>query len=60
MAYVTSSDNRRGGSRGTIGTIAPLKYTKETLFTMILHNSENNIRDTRLFWRQFLCHCSVV
>ena len=38
--YVT-----QGGYRG--GEISPLKLMKVTLFTMILYNSENNIRDWR-------------
>jgi len=32
----------RGGSRGAIGAIAPLKPTKVTFFTMILYNSERH------------------
>jgi len=35
----------RGGSRGAIGAIVPVKPTKVTLFSMILHNSENSIRN---------------
>jgi len=51
---------RRGGSRGTIGAIAPLKFTKVTLFTMILYNWEDSIRDMRPFCRPLFCHSSVV
>jgi len=36
------------------------KPKKVTLFTMILHNSENNICDIRPFCRPLLCHSSVV
>ena len=49
-----------GGSRGTIGAIAPLKFTKVTLFTMILYNWEDSIRDMRPFCRPLFCHSSVV
>jgi len=38
----------QAGAWGTIGEIPPKTY-KGTLFTMILHNSENNIRDIRPF-----------
>jgi len=40
--------------------IAPLNPTKVSLFTMILYNSENNIRDIRPFCRPLFCHSSVV
>jgi len=43
-----------------IGAIAPLKPQKVTLFTMILHNSENNIRVVRPFFRPLFCHSSFV
>jgi len=46
--------------RGAIAPIAPLKPMKVTSFTMILHNSENSIRDIRPFCRQLFCHSSVV
>jgi len=46
---------------GAIGAIAlPLKSTKAIFFSMILHNSENNIRDIRPFRRPLFCHRSVV
>jgi len=48
----------QGGSRG--GATVPLKLTKVTLFTMILYNSENSIRDVRSFWGQLFCHSGVV
>jgi len=52
------------GSQGRIqrGAIAPPKTYESTvtLFTMILYNSENNIRDTRPFCRPLFCHSSVV
>ena len=43
-----------------IWAIAPLKPTKVTLFTIILHNSKNNIHDIRTFRRSLFCHSSVV
>jgi len=43
-----------------IEAIVPLKPTKVTLFIMILNNSENSIRDIRLFCRLLLYHGSVV
>jgi len=51
----------RGGSqKGAIGAIAPLKPAKVTLFTMILYNSENNIRDIRPFCRPLFGHITAV
>jgi len=50
----------RGGSRGTIRAIAPIKPKKVTLITTVLYNPENNIRDIRSFCRPLLCHSSVV
>jgi len=51
----------RGGSReGRLGRSLSLKPTKVTLFTMILYNSENSIRDIRLFCRPLFCHSSFV
>jgi len=52
----------QGLIQGAIGTIVPppLKHRKETLFTMILYNSENNIPYIRPFCRPLLCHSSVV
>ena len=47
----------RGKSKGTV---APLKPMKVTLFTTILYNSKNSIRDIRPFCRPLLCHSSVV
>jgi len=41
------------------GTIAPLKPTKVSLFTIIFYNSKNNIRDISLFCRPLFCHSSV-
>jgi len=51
--YSTGADPERGA-------IAPLKPKKVTLFTMILYNSENNIRDTRPLCSVLFCHSSVV
>ena len=45
---------------GTIGTIAPPKTYESNFFTMILYNSENNIRDIRPLFRQLFCHRSAV
>jgi len=42
------------------GTIAPIKPAKVTLSTIIFYNPENNIRDTRPFFRPLFCHSSVV
>jgi len=51
----------RGGSRGQLKVIAPLlKPTKDTLFAMILYNSENSIRDVRTFCCPLFRHSSVV
>jgi len=48
-------------SRGvTVGAIAPLKRAKVSLFTMILYNSENTIRDIRSFCPPLFCQSSVV
>ena len=44
---------------GPIGAIAPMKPTKQTLFTIVLHNLENNIRDIMLVYRPLFCHSSV-
>jgi len=41
---------------GAIGAIAPLKPSKVTFFTMILHKSENSIRDGRPFCRPLFGH----
>jgi len=46
MQVLSATDHAiRGGSRGQMGRSRPLKPKKETLFTMILYNSENSIRD---------------
>jgi len=50
---------RGGSSGGALGQSPLLKPTKVTLFTIILYNSENNIRDTRPFCRPMFYHCSV-
>jgi len=50
----------QGQIRGAIGAIAPLKPTKLTIFTMILHNLENSIRDIMPFFPPLVCHNSVV
>jgi len=51
--------NRGGSRKGHLGR-CPLKPTKVILFTVILHSSENNIRDIRPFWRPLFCHSNVV
>jgi len=51
---------RADSGGGAFGAIAPSKPTKVTLFTMILHNSENSIRDIRPFCRLLFCHSSVL
>jgi len=38
--------NTRADTGGTIGAIASLKPTKETLFGKIVYNSVNSIHDT--------------
>jgi len=38
----------------------PSKTYENNLFTMILHNSENSIRDIKLFCRPLFCHSRVV
>ena len=50
----------RSGSKGSDWAIAPPKPLKVTFFTIIVYNSENNIRGIRLFFRQLFCHTSVV
>jgi len=39
---------------GAIEAIAPPKTYELTLFTMIVYNSENSIRNTKLFCHPFL------
>ena len=46
----------QGGNRGDR---PPTTYGSITLFTMIFYNSNNNIRDIRLFCRPLFCHSSV-
>jgi len=43
------------GTDPDVGAIALFKLAKVNFFTMILYNSENNIRDKRSF-----CHPSIV
>ena len=51
----------RGGSKGgRLRRSSPLKPAKVTLFTMILNNSENIIRDIRPFCPDLFCHSSIV
>jgi len=52
----TSSD----GSRGAIGTNAPLKPTEVTLLIIILYNSEYSIRGLRPIYHPLFCQSSVV
>jgi len=44
---------------GRLGRSLPLKPTQVTLFTMILYNWENSIRDIRPFFHPLFCHSSV-
>jgi len=60
---IAASNNpqRQGWIKGAaIGAIARLKSTKVTSFTIIFNNSENSIRDERLFCHPLYCHSSVV
>jgi len=45
---------------GAIEGIALPKTYESTLFTLIEYNSENSIRNTRLFCHPLFCHRSVV
>jgi len=49
-----------GADPGGGGAIAPSKTYKVTLFTMILYNLDNSIRDIRPFCHPLFCHGSVV
>jgi len=51
---------RRGVKTRAIETIATSKTYEVTLFTMIVYNTENSIRNTRLFCHPLFCHRSVV
>ena len=53
---------RRGVKTGANpgGTIAIPKTYEVTLFAMIVYNSENSIRNARLFCHPLFCHRSVV
>jgi len=50
---------RRGETRAIEGIALPKTY-ELTLFTMIVYNSENSIRNTRPFCHPLFCHKSVV
>jgi len=45
---------------GAIEAIAPPKAYELTLFTIIVYNSENSIRNTRPFCLPLFCHRSIV
>jgi len=45
---------------GNWGDRSPPKPTEGSLFTIILYNSENNIRVRRPFCRPLFCHSNVV
>jgi len=49
-----------GADPGGLGRSPPLKPTKVTLFAMIFHNAEINIRDVRSFCRPLFCYSSVI
>jgi len=51
---------RKGVKTGAIEAIAPLITYELTLFTTIVYNSENIIRNTRLFCHPLVCHRNVV
>jgi len=54
-------DVKTGAKPGGAIERIPLPKTCElTLFTMIAYNSENSIRNTRLFCHPLFCHRSVV
>ena len=48
------------GMKGRLGRLPPLKTTKITLFTVILCNTKDNIRDIRPLFRRLHCQSSVV
>jgi len=53
--------NCRGGPRGgRLGRSPPPKTYRSNFFTIILYNSENNIRDITPFFRSLFCHRIVV
>jgi len=63
--YVKAMGVRKGvktgaNPGGAIEAIAPPKTYEVTLFTMIVYNTENSIRNTRLFCHPLFCHRSVV
>jgi len=63
--YVKTMGVRRGVKTGAkpgwaIEGIAFPNTYELTLFTMIVYNSENSIRNTKLFCRPLFCHRSVV
>jgi len=63
--YVKTMGVRRGDKTGAnpggaIDAIVPPKTYELTLFTTILYNSENSIRNTKLFCHPLFCHRSVV
>ena len=45
---------------GRLGRSFPVKPTKAILFTIILYNSQNYIRDVRPLCRPLFCHSNVV
>jgi len=49
-----------GGSGGDLDDRPLYNLRQCLLFTMILYNSENSIRDIRPFCRPLFCHSSVV
>jgi len=61
VAYVKTIGVRRGvKTRANPEGNRPPKTYKLTLFTMIVYNSENSIRNTRPFCHPLFCHSSVV
>jgi len=51
---------RRSVKTGAIEGVALPKTYELTLFTTTVDNSENSIRNTRLFCHPLFCHVSVV
>jgi len=60
VSYTCSCSTQGRIQGGAIGVISPPKTFESNFFTMILYNSENSIRDIRLFCRSLFCHTSVV
>jgi len=53
---IKSTQNQGRIQSGATVVIAPLKTTNVSLFTIIVYNSENNIRDISPFCHLLFCH----